>query len=69
MMEEEAKMPIKITIDQVMRAVEADDYQGFCIACGAEAQNVEPDARRLKCESCGEPRVYGAEELLLVMCG
>ena len=25
---------------------------------------VEPDARRVECESCGEPKVYGAEELL-----
>ena len=25
---------------------------------------VEPDARRVECESCGERKVYGAEELL-----
>ena len=57
----------KLTLDQIMAAVEADDNLGFCLACGAEAFNVEPDARRYVCESCGAPRVYGAEELLLHM--
>jgi Zn finger protein HypA/HybF involved in hydrogenase expression len=41
------------------------DNPGFCIACGAEADGVEPDARRYKCESCGSKQVYGADELLL----
>lgn len=57
----------KVTIDQVMAAVEQDDCIGFCLECGAEASPVEPDARRYTCESCGKPRVYGAEELLLMM--
>jgi ribosomal protein L37E len=57
----------KVTLEQVMAAVEQDDNLGFCLACGAEAFNVEPDARRYTCESCGAPRVYGAEELLLHM--
>lgn len=55
----------KVTLEQVVAAVEQDDNLGFCLACGAEAFNVEPDARRYTCESCGAPRVYGAEELLL----
>jgi predicted RNA-binding Zn-ribbon protein involved in translation (DUF1610 family) len=41
------------------------DDPGFCIACGAEVEGVEPDARRYKCEACGEKAVYGAEELAL----
>lgn len=57
----------KVTLEQVVAAVEQDDNLGFCLACGAEAFNVEPDARRYTCESCGAPRVYGAEELLLHM--
>jgi hypothetical protein len=57
----------KVTLDQVMAAVEEDDCLGFCLECGAEAQPVEPDARGYTCESCGKPRVYGAEELLLMM--
>jgi len=27
---------------------------------------VEPDARRYTCEGCGEPRVYGLQELLMM---
>jgi hypothetical protein len=57
----------KITVEQVMAAVEADDNLGFCLACGAEAYGVEPDARRYECESCGKPKVYGAEEILMMM--
>jgi hypothetical protein len=37
------------------------------VACGAEAYNVEPDARAYLCESCGAHEVFGAEELLLHM--
>lgn len=60
-------MPANVTIDQVLQALAADDNLGFCLDCGAEAQCVEPDARRHKCESCGQPSVYGAEELLLML--
>ena len=41
------------------------DDPGLCLGCGAEAHGVEPDARRCECESCGEPQVYGVEELLM----
>jgi hypothetical protein len=58
-----------ITVDRILAAVEASrttlDDPGFCICCGAEALGVEPDARQYECESCGDPGVYGAEELLL----
>lgn len=57
----------KISVDQILAAVEADDCVGFCIACGAEAHGVEPDARRYECESCGQRKVYGAEELLMMV--
>jgi hypothetical protein len=40
---------------------------GFCVKCGADAEGVELDARKCECESCGEPGVYGAEELLMVL--
>lgn len=40
------------------------DNPGFCIQCGNEQEGCEPDAREYKCESCGEPAVYGACELL-----
>lgn len=43
-----------------------DNSGGFCLACGCEASGVEPDARRYTCEACGQPKVYGAEELCLM---
>lgn len=57
----------KITTDQIIEAVKADDNLGFCLACGAEVRGVEPDARKYECESCGECKVYGAEELLMMV--
>ena len=58
---------MKINVEQVMTAVESGEYLGICIACGHEQEGVEPDARKYKCESCGQPKVYGAEELMLEM--
>jgi hypothetical protein len=57
----------KLSIEQVMDAVESGEDMGFCLACGAEAYGVEPDARKYKCEDCGANKVYGAEELLLMV--
>jgi hypothetical protein len=60
-----------VTIKRVMEAVEQAstslDNPGFCIACGADADGVEPDAQRYECESCGRHAVYGAEELLIMI--
>jgi hypothetical protein len=50
--------------DAVERRMTTLDNPGFCIACGEEADGCEPDARRYKCEACGERAVYGADELL-----
>ena len=57
---------MKISLDRLLPAVEADDMLGFCVACGDEASPVEPDAKRYPCESCGERAVYGAEQILLM---
>jgi hypothetical protein len=58
-----------ITENRKVEAVERHntslDNPGFCILCGCDAEGVEPDARRYECEVCGEPGVYGAEELLI----
>ena len=42
------------------------DNPGFCLSCGEEQEGCEPDARGYECESCGERKVYGAEEVLLM---
>lgn len=52
---------------RVMAALARDDNTGFCLACGAEVSGAEPDAREMVCEACGDPGVYGAEELLFMM--
>ena len=57
---------MKIDLDDIIEAVEADDCLGFCTACGEQATNVEPDAENYECESCGENKVFGAEQLLIM---
>ena len=65
------KMHKSITMDRVMRAVQAEifdlDNPGFCIACGEESDGCEPDARGYECHSCGLNDVYGAEEIMMMM--
>jgi hypothetical protein len=62
------KIHPKVTEAKIIAAIERAettlDNPGFCVACGAEAEGVEPDARKYKCESCGASAVYGASELL-----
>lgn len=60
-------MAVNITLDRVMAAVESGEYIGFCLACGSEAWEVEPDARKYHCEECHANKVYGAEEILLMI--
>jgi hypothetical protein len=59
-------MPKTFTLEQIQAA--SEDSGGFCLHCGAEAFGVEPDARNYECEVCGKPRVFGAEELLVMGC-
>ncbi len=42
---------------------------GFCIECGEDADGCEPDARGYPCEICGENKVYGAAEIMLMVVG
>ena len=63
------KIHSSITQEVILGAMENDDYVGFCLACGTEACQVEPDAREYKCVHCGDLKVYGAEEICLMMVG
>ncbi len=54
------------TITQEEYEAHANDYDGFCTACGEwTCGGCEPDARRYLCEGCDERAVYGAEEALM----
>jgi len=63
------RMHKSVTPERIMEAVHRRNYSvdnpGFCITCGNEQGNCEPDAREYECEACGEDTVYGAEELLM----
>jgi hypothetical protein len=60
-----------ITLEHVMQLVESNMSDctniGLCIACGEEQDGCEPDACNYECESCGAKKVFGAEELLIMM--
>ena len=57
----------KLTVDRIVEAAESGEDMGFCLACGADAYGVEPDARQYECDECGAEKVYGAEELLMMV--
>lgn len=56
-------------LKRLERAILADNSTGFCIGCGAERDQTEPDARKYPCEDCKENLVYGAEELVMMGLG
>ena len=53
-------------IELLLELAYADNNEGLCMACGEVAECVEPDAREYECESCGERKVYGAQDALLM---
>ena len=60
-----------ITEGRVLEACESAafdlSYLGFCLACGADADSVEPDAERYICVECGESAVMGADNVMLAI--
>jgi predicted amidophosphoribosyltransferase len=59
-----------VTMQRVMDATQLEmtslDNPGICLACGADADGCESDARKYECEVCGAHEVYGAAEILLM---
>ena len=49
-----------------MSHIQFNSGPGFCLGCGEEADGCEPDARQYECDLCGERKVYGIEELLMM---
>lgn len=48
---------------------EGDYSTGLCLACRAEADEVEPDAEGYPCHECGKRKVAGAEQIVLMYGG
>lgn len=55
----------EIVLDAAKREMFGTDNPGFCLDCGMEHDGCEPDARGYPCESCGENKVMGAQEIML----
>jgi len=64
MQERLSKLPEGLTLERVTQACKDNHDLGFCLACGEEAYGVELDVRIYVCETCDEPMVYGAKEIL-----
>ena len=56
----------EITFDRIEETVEDHEYPGLCIACGADASGIEPDAEAYACEECGSHTVYGCDQLVVL---
>ncbi len=59
------KIPYAKLVSAIRKRETSLDNPGFCLSCGEEQEGCEPDALGYTCDYCGEPRVYGAEEILL----
>jgi len=58
------KTPIMFSLRAM---IEADDTAvGFCVACGAECEQCEPDTQERPCDVCGSDSVYGAEQIVIM---
>lgn len=60
-----------ITVDRIVPLAESQMFgmenPGVCLSCGVERDGCEPDARDYPCEACGENKVYGASEILMML--
>ena len=65
------KLHKSITVERVAALAEESLFgtanPGICVACGADREGCEPDARNYECYECGKRAVFGAEELLLYL--
>lgn len=56
---------IALSEDEYHAHCESDD--GVCLGCGEWTfGGCEPDARKYPCEACGQRRVYGCEEAMMM---
>jgi hypothetical protein len=57
-------MKTRFSLQEIIEVMAENN--GLCLGCGEANGPVEPDARKVQCECCGEHLVYGFEELLLM---
>ena len=43
-----------------------EQHFGLCLVCGEESDSCEPDAANYVCVSCGERKVFGTANLLMM---
>ena len=55
---------VTITIEEYLQY--RVQYVGVCLGCGDTLECCEPDADGYPCESCGESKVQGADNLLMM---
>lgn len=56
---------IYLTEDEYLEHTDA--YDGVCLGCGKwTSGGVEPDAEKYRCEDCGEAKVYGTEQAMVI---
>ena len=60
------ELPKDLSIEDIVESIEEGEHSGFCLHCGEDSYNIEPDAREYSCECCGREALYGAEELLIM---
>jgi len=53
-----------ILSERQMENIMADSNEGFCLHCGSAHSGIGPDARDYTCENCGQPSVFGFEEIV-----
>jgi hypothetical protein len=61
----EKRVRLVMTTDEYLES--SEENNGVCLACGEiQFGGCEPDARNYLCESCGEHKVFGIEEALMM---
>ncbi len=59
------KFPIIVSFADYNMHDDAND--GVCLACGTWSDGgCEPDARNYTCNECGETKVFGAQEAMIM---
>ena len=60
-----------ITLERIAPMAEAQMFglenPGVCLACGTSRDGCEPDAEGYECWECGEMKVMGASELMMLL--